>query len=135
MRPHTRASTALRQLVVGSPSSLISELRRPETMQAGGLAAATLISNAVQLVIVVFFTHLLGADDYGSLAALMSAFLILLVGGQALQVAAARETALGGLGEGHRLAATIKAWTRQLLLGPPSRRRSAMLCIRRSGTS
>jgi len=115
-RPYTRAPTVLRRLAGGSPGSLISELRRPETMQAGGLAIATLISNAVQLVIVVVFTHLLGADDYGSLAALMSAFLILLVGGQALQVAAARETALGHMGEGHRLSATIHAWSRRLLL-------------------
>lgn len=93
----------------------MTELRRIETRQAGGLAAATLISNGVQLAVVMVFTRLLGAGDYGSLAALMSAFLILLVGGQALQVAAARETALGHLGEGHQLEATISAWTRQLL--------------------
>ena len=115
MRPHPRAPIALRRLVASSPAAFFSELRSSQTIQAGGLAAAALISNAVQLIVIVVLTRLLSPADYGSLAALMSAFLILLVGGQALQVAAARETALGHLGEGHRLSATITAWTRQLL--------------------
>ena len=53
--------------------------------------------------------RLLGATDYGSLAALVSTFLILAVPGSALQVAAARETALGRLGDGGALAATLAA--------------------------
>ncbi len=56
------------------------------------------------------------AEGYGSLAALVSAFLILLVGGQALQLAAARETALHHLGDGPRLSATVESWTRQLVI-------------------
>ena len=39
----------------------------------GALAAATLASNAIQLAFVIVFTRLLGPDDYGSLAALISA--------------------------------------------------------------
>src|SRR4051812_3435489 len=59
---------------------------------------------------------MLGGTGYGSLAALISAFLVLLVAGQALQVAAARETALHRLGDGRQLATTLSAWTRHLVL-------------------
>src|SRR5205814_1177436 len=58
----------------------------------------------------VVFTRLLGASGYGGLAALVSAFLILLVAGSAVQVAAARETVLGGLGRGRQLADTLSSW-------------------------
>ena len=50
-----------------------------------------------------------GADGYGSLAALVSTFLILSVPGSAMQVATAREIALGRLGHGGRLSATLEA--------------------------
>jgi glycosyltransferase involved in cell wall biosynthesis/O-antigen/teichoic acid export membrane protein len=97
-------------------TSLRAGVRSSDTVKAGGLAAATLLSNGIQLVFTIVFTRLLGADGYGSLAALVSAFLILLVGGQALQVAAARETALHHLGDNRRLAATLNGWTRQLVI-------------------
>ena len=96
--------------------SLRRGLRSSETVKAGGLAAATLMSNGIQLIFTIVFTRLLGADGYGSLAALVSTFLILMVGGQAIQVAAARETALHHLGDGRRLAATLNGWVRQLLI-------------------
>src|SRR5919199_1004454 len=64
-------------------------LRRSESGKAAGLAAATLVNNAIQLLFTVVFTRLLGATGYGTLAALISAFLILLVAGQSVQVAAA----------------------------------------------
>ncbi|MBX5442866.1 MAG: glycosyltransferase [Solirubrobacteraceae bacterium] len=96
--------------------SLRRGLRDSETLKAGGLAAATLMSNGIQLIFTIVFTRLLGADGYGSLAALVSTFLILMVGGQAIQVAAARETALHHLGDGRRLAATLNGWVRQLLI-------------------
>lgn len=95
--------------------SLRRAVRRSEGFKAGGLAAATLLSNGIQLVFTIVFTRLLGGDGYGSLAALVSTFLILMVGGQAIQVAAARETALHHLGDGAKLAATLNGWTRQLL--------------------
>src|SRR3954447_13195524 len=88
---------------------------RSETAKAVGLAAATLGSNFIQLVFTVVFTRLLGATGYGALAALVSAFLILLVAGSAVQVAAARETSLGHLGSGERLAGTIAAWTGRVI--------------------
>ena len=79
-------------------------LRRSESGKAAGLAAATLLNNAIQLVFTVVFTRLLGANGYGTLAALISAFLILLVAGQCVQVAAAREAALDQLGHRRRCA-------------------------------
>jgi O-antigen/teichoic acid export membrane protein len=85
------------------------------TGQAAGLAGATLANNALQLVFTILVTRLLGSTDYGALAALISAFLILLVGGQAVQAAAAREVALGRLGEGAELHRTVRGWTRTLL--------------------
>jgi O-antigen/teichoic acid export membrane protein len=69
-------------------------------------------NNLLALVSTVVFARLLG--DYGSLAALISYFLILSVAGQALQVATAREGVLGHLGVGPQLTATLKRWTRSM---------------------
>jgi O-antigen/teichoic acid export membrane protein len=87
-----------------------------ESGKAAGLAAATLANNAIQLVFTVIFTRLLGATDYGTLAALVSAFLILMVSGQSVQMAAAREAALDRLGHPELLHATLRAWTQRLLV-------------------
>jgi glycosyltransferase involved in cell wall biosynthesis/O-antigen/teichoic acid export membrane protein len=86
-----------------------------ETGKAAGLAGATLANNALQLIFTLLFTRLLGADGYGSLAALVSAFLILLVGGQAVQAAAAREMTLGRMGAEAHASATLRAWSRRLV--------------------
>jgi glycosyltransferase involved in cell wall biosynthesis/O-antigen/teichoic acid export membrane protein len=99
-----------------SRARLRDAVRRSETGAAAGLAAATLLNNAIQLVFVVLFTRLLGADGYGALAAIISGFLILMVGGQSIQVAAAREATLGHLGDGGQIRATLARWTRQLVL-------------------
>ncbi|MEA2286167.1 MAG: hypothetical protein QOJ21_2210 [Solirubrobacteraceae bacterium] len=95
----------------------VRALRSSESGKAAGLAAATLVNNGIQLVFTVVFTRLLGATGYGTLAALVSAFLILLVAGQSLQVAAAREAALDRLGHPEAVRATLRAWTHRLLLG------------------
>jgi O-antigen/teichoic acid export membrane protein len=95
---------------------LRDSLVRSESGKAAGLAAATLANNAIQLVFTVVFTRLLGATGYGTLAALISAFLILMVTGQAVQTAAAREAALDRLGHPELLRATLRAWTQRLLL-------------------
>ena len=91
-------------------------LGRSETLKAAGMAAATMANNALALVFTVLFARILGATDYGSLAALVSTFVILSVPGSAVQVAVAREIALGRLGEGPRLAATLNVWRKRLLL-------------------
>jgi glycosyltransferase involved in cell wall biosynthesis/O-antigen/teichoic acid export membrane protein len=106
----------LDQVAEAQRARLRDALRRSETGAAAGLAAATLLNNAIQLVFVVLFTRLLGADGYGALAAIISGFLILMVGGQSIQVAAAREATLGHLGTDGRLRATLQTWTRQLVI-------------------
>jgi O-antigen/teichoic acid export membrane protein len=89
---------------------------RSESGKAAGLAAATLANNALQLIFTVIFTRVLGPTDYGTLAALISAFLILYVTGQAVQVAAAREAALDRLGHAEILRATLRSWIQRLLV-------------------
>jgi O-antigen/teichoic acid export membrane protein len=71
-------------------------------------------NNVIALGSTVVFARLL--DDYGSLAALVGYFLILSVAGQAMQVATAREGVLGHLGVGAALGATLRSWTRSLLI-------------------
>ena len=89
----------------------------PETGKAIGLAAATMAANLVAVVFTVIFTRILGADGYGSLAALLNLTVILLVPGSALQVAAAREATLGRLGRGGELAGdAARAGRRHILV-------------------
>jgi O-antigen/teichoic acid export membrane protein len=92
----------------------LSALRGSETAKAAGLAAAMITNNVIALVATVVFARQLA--DYGSLAALISYFLILSVAGQALQVATAREGVLGHLGVGPGLLATLRAWAKTTAL-------------------
>jgi O-antigen/teichoic acid export membrane protein len=94
--------------------SLRADLRRSETMKAAGMAFATLSANALAIVFTVLFARLLGVGDYGALASLVSTFTILAVAGSAVQVAVARETALGRLGAPGVVAATVRRWLAQL---------------------
>jgi O-antigen/teichoic acid export membrane protein len=110
------------QRVIGDradvPTSL-DALRGSETAKAVGLAGAMICNNVIALGSTVVFSRLLNDNQgggYGSLAALVSYFLILSVVGQALQVATAREGVLGHLGVGAGLMATVRRWTRGLLL-------------------
>jgi glycosyltransferase involved in cell wall biosynthesis/O-antigen/teichoic acid export membrane protein len=102
-------------MAAGRPR-LRAALARSDSGKAAGLAAATLANNAIQLVFTVVFTRLLGQSGYGTLAALISAFLILLVAGQSVQLAAAREAALDRLGHPEVLRATLRAWMQRLLV-------------------
>jgi O-antigen/teichoic acid export membrane protein len=80
--------------VSAKPSARAAALRAlaaSDTGRAAGLATAVLATNAIALVFTVVFARILGASDYGSLAALISAFIILMVPGSALQIATARE--------------------------------------------
>jgi O-antigen/teichoic acid export membrane protein len=93
---------------------LLAKLRESETAKASWLAGAMMANNVIALGSTVVFVRLVG--DYGSLAALISYFLILAVAGYAMQVATAREGVLGHLGVGPRLAATVRSWTRSILV-------------------
>jgi glycosyltransferase involved in cell wall biosynthesis/O-antigen/teichoic acid export membrane protein len=67
-----------------------------------GVAGATLAANAMALALTMVLARALGAEGYGALAALTSAFLILAVPGAALQLAAAREAAAGRVARSRR---------------------------------
>ena len=97
----------------------LRELRSSETAKAAGLAGAMIANNVIALAATIVFARLLSdkhGGGYGSLAALVSYFLILSVVAQAMQVATAREAVLGRLGTGHGLVATVRRWTGSLLL-------------------
>jgi glycosyltransferase involved in cell wall biosynthesis/O-antigen/teichoic acid export membrane protein len=113
----SRANLDVLEAAVTAPRrSFVERLRASDTGKAGALAGASLANNAIQLIFTIAVTRMLGKEGYGALAALVSAFLILLVGGQSLQAAAAREVALGRLGDRDALARTVGGWTRTLLL-------------------
>ena len=97
-----------------APPGRLAQLRASESAKAAGLAAAQLLNNAVQLAFTVVFTRLLGQAGYGTLAAAVSAFIVLMVAGQSVQVAAAREAALDRLGHPDVLRATLRAWVQKL---------------------
>jgi O-antigen/teichoic acid export membrane protein len=92
----------------------VDRLRGSEMAKAVGLASAMVINNVIALGSVIVFSREL--SDYGSLAALVSYFLILAVVGYAMQVATAREAVLGHLGVGPAMAATIRNWIKVTLV-------------------
>jgi glycosyltransferase involved in cell wall biosynthesis/O-antigen/teichoic acid export membrane protein len=104
----------LEQAAARRRRSVLADLRRSETAKAAGMALATLSANAIAIVFTVIFTRLLGVADYGALGALLSTFTIFAVAGSALQVAVARETALGHLGRPDAVGATTRRWLAQL---------------------
>jgi glycosyltransferase involved in cell wall biosynthesis/O-antigen/teichoic acid export membrane protein len=98
--------TPLRELFAG--------FGRSDTGRAAGLAAAVMAANFTALVYTIVCARVLGTSGYGSLAALVSAFLILSVPGSALQMTVAREVSRAvAAGETHP-AAGIWGWLRTL---------------------
>jgi O-antigen/teichoic acid export membrane protein len=92
----------------------LSRLSDSDTAKAAGLAGAMVANNVIALGSVIVFSRELA--DYGSLAVLVSYFLILAVVGYAMQLATAREAVLGHLGVGRAMATTIRSWTRSILI-------------------
>jgi O-antigen/teichoic acid export membrane protein len=96
----------------------LRSLRRSETSRAAELGIAAMGANVVALVFTLVFTRVLGQDDYGSLAALISTFLILNVPGYALQTTVAREVgAAVAAGDPHPGAAVGRWLGRLIVLG------------------
>ncbi len=91
-------------------------LRESDVAKAAGLAGAQIAANVVAVAFTIVFARWLGTEGYGSLARMISIFVILIVLGSALQVATARETALGRMGSPAECAATLERWTRGLLI-------------------
>ncbi|MGI8633628.1 MAG: glycosyltransferase [Solirubrobacterales bacterium] len=90
------------------PVSPVAALARSDTGRAAGMAGAVMASNVIALAFTIVFARLLGAADYGSLAALISSFLILSIPGSALQLSVARE--VSGAREPTAAAAGIHRW-------------------------
>jgi O-antigen/teichoic acid export membrane protein len=97
--------------------SFVSGLARTDTGRAAGLGASVIAANVIALVFTIVFARVLGASDYGSLAALMSAFIILMVPGSALQIAVAREVSASLAADDGRAGAGVRRWIIRLVLG------------------
>jgi O-antigen/teichoic acid export membrane protein len=105
------------------PTGALSALYAPggksrlhvDTERAAGLGIASMAANFVGLIFTVVFARLLGAPGYGSLAALVAAFLILSIAGSALQITIAREIS-GQAGISDRaLGRTVSHWINRVL--------------------
>jgi O-antigen/teichoic acid export membrane protein len=69
--------------------SRVGALNNPDTRRAAGLGAAMIVTNVLALGFTIVFARVLGDSGYGDLAVLISSFIIMMVPGSALQVAAA----------------------------------------------
>ena len=106
MRPSLRSFDARR----------LRDLAVSDTGRAAGLAAAVIVGNVLALAFTVVFARILGGSGYGSLAALVSAFIILMVPGQALQTTVAREVSTELAAGDPAAGAGVKRWLRRLVL-------------------
>jgi O-antigen/teichoic acid export membrane protein len=96
--------------------ALVADLTRSDTGRAAGLGIAVIAQNVLALVFTIVFARLLGASGYGSLAVLVSAYIILMVPGSALQIAVAREVS-GDLAAGSKRAGVgVRRWLVRLAL-------------------
>jgi O-antigen/teichoic acid export membrane protein len=94
----------------------VGELRHSDTGRAAGLGVAMIVSNVLALGFTVVFARVLGASGYGDLAVLLSSFIITMVPGSALQIAAAREIS-HDIAEGDPNAgAGVRRWLERLVI-------------------
>ena len=94
----------------------LRELTGSDTGRAAGMAGAVMAGNVVALAFTVVFARVLGQGGYGSLAALLSTFIILMVPGSALQTTVAREVS-GAIAAGDPDAGgAVRRWLRRLVL-------------------
>ena len=100
----------------GPAPSPVRTLAQSDTGRAAGLASAVIATNIIALIFTVIFARILGADDYGSLAALLSAFIILMVPGSALQIAVAREVATAVAANDPNAGRGVRRWLARLCL-------------------
>jgi O-antigen/teichoic acid export membrane protein len=93
---------------------LLADLRRSDTGRAAGLGVAVIAANVLALGFTVIFARVLGASGYGSLAVLLSAFIIMMVPGSALQIAAAREVSGDLAAHNADAGAGVRRWIARL---------------------
>lgn len=95
-------------------AAVIADLAASDTGRAAGLGAAVIATNVVALVFTVVFARMLGASGYGSLAALISSFIILMVPGSALQIATARSVSQAIADGDPAAGGGVRNWLRRL---------------------
>ena len=88
-----------------------------DTGRAAAMAAAQITSNVIALAFTVIFARILGASGYGSFAVLISAFIILMVPGSALQIAVAREVSRAVADRSADAGAGVRQWLKRLAFG------------------
>jgi O-antigen/teichoic acid export membrane protein len=88
-----------------------------DTGRAAAMAAAQITSNVIALAFTVIFARILGASGYGSLAVLVSAFIILMVPGSALQIAVAREVSRAVADRSKDAGGGVRQWLGHLAFG------------------
>jgi O-antigen/teichoic acid export membrane protein len=103
---------SLRSLNARGLHSLVAS----DTGRAAGLAAAVIVGNVLALAFTVVFARILGGAGYGSLAALVSTFIILMVPGQALQTTVAREISAELAADDPAAGAGVRRWLARLLV-------------------
>jgi O-antigen/teichoic acid export membrane protein len=81
---------------------------------AAGLGLAAVVDGLLALAFTVALARLLGADGYGSLAALVSLFLVGSIAGSALQVSIARSVSADLGRPSWDLAASVRSWATRL---------------------
>jgi O-antigen/teichoic acid export membrane protein len=80
------------------------------------MAMAVVASNTIGLAFTIVFARILGASDYGSLAVLVSAWIILMVPGSALQVAVARDVSRVAASGSGDAGGGVRRWLERLAL-------------------
>ena len=80
------------------------------------MAVAVVVSNTIGLAFTIVFARILGASGYGSLAVLVSAWIILMVPGSALQVAVAREVSRAAASGNGEAGASVTRWLERIAL-------------------
>ena len=102
---------------LGGLRGLAGNLSNSDTGRAAGLGIAVIVGNVLALVFTVIFARALGASGYGSLAALLSAYIILMVPGSALQIAAAREVSRELAAGSTTAGSEVRSWLARLAVG------------------
>jgi O-antigen/teichoic acid export membrane protein len=94
----------------------IGDLARSDTGRAAGMAAAVMGGNVLALLFTIVFARRLGQSGYGSLSALISTYIILMVPGSAVQTTVAREVSAGVAAGDPSAGAGVRRWLERLVL-------------------
>jgi O-antigen/teichoic acid export membrane protein len=93
----------------------VGRLSSSDTGRAAELGAAMIVTNVLALGYTIVFARVLGDSGYGDLAVLLSSFIIMMVPGSALQVAAAREVSHDLAAGSPNAGAGVQRWLVRLI--------------------